>query len=88
MDTINQVLSNMISAEDGYRGLIPKTPIKKLIKNSTDLRVSDDAAKWLAYFLEELVIEISKESIKFTSHGNRKTIRSEDLKLTFKVMKK
>ncbi len=86
MDTVGRVLNQMNQADDGYRCLVPRSPIKRLVRDETEFRVSDTAARWLAYFIEELVVEIARQSVKFASHGGRKTIRPEDVKLAIEMM--
>lgn len=48
-------------------------------------RVSEEAAKVLAEYLEEYAIELAKKSNEYARHAGRKTVKAEDIKLAIKA---
>ena len=66
------------------RSLIPAAPMAELMRRAGAERVSDEAAKALAYVLMDIATEISKDAINFAKHANRKTIKRSDIELARK----
>lgn len=57
--------------------------MESLLKKNGAERVSEDAKIALRDNLEIYASEICKKAIKFSIHAGRKTIREEDIKLSF-----
>ncbi|MBR9675820.1 histone [Candidatus Woesearchaeota archaeon] len=65
--------------------IIPFAAMEKLLRSAdANIRISDDAKKELNDYLEEIGEKISKKSINFSRHANRKTIKKEDVVLAKK----
>ncbi len=64
---------------------LPIAPIDRLIRKAGAERVSEEAAKVLAEYLEEYAIELSKKSVEYARHAGRKTVKAEDIKLAIKA---
>ena len=64
---------------------LPIAPIDRLIRKAGAERVSEEAAKVLAEYLEEYAIELAKKANDFARHAGRKTVKAEDIKLTIKA---
>ncbi len=64
---------------------LPIAPIDRLIRKAGAERVSEEAAKVLADYLEEYAVELAKKSVDFARHAGRKTVKAEDIKLAIKA---
>ncbi|GAB6102547.1 MULTISPECIES: archaeal histone HpkA [Thermococcus] len=64
---------------------LPIAPIDRLIRKAGAERVSEEAAKVLAEYLEEYAIELAKKSTEYARHAGRKTVKAEDIKLAIKA---
>ena len=62
--------------------MIPKAPIKRILKSSGAKRVSSESVEGLAQLIEDKGVEIAARGLKFMEHGKRKTLKSGDLELT------
>lgn len=58
--------------------------MESLLKKNGAERVSEDAKIALREVLDEYASKICKNAIKFSFHAGRKTVREEDIKLSFK----
>ncbi|RAP43830.1 MAG: hypothetical protein BZ136_09235 [Methanosphaera sp. rholeuAM74] len=56
--------------------------IKNIIKETTDKRVSDEAAELLADLLSDEAVTIARVASKLCTHAGRNTITAEDIKVT------
>ena len=64
--------------------LIPLAAMEHLLKKAGAERVSDDAKLALKELLEEHGLLVAKHAIELALHAQRKTIKSEDIRLASK----
>lgn len=58
--------------------------VERILKKAGAERVAAEAAKQLAFALEEIALKISKEASSLAEHTGRKTVVEEDVKLAKK----
>jgi DNA-binding protein len=63
---------------------LPLAAMERIIRKGSGLRVSENAAKELAVFLEEEGVRVSQQAGLFSKHAGRKTITSDDIRLVLK----
>jgi len=57
---------------------LPLTPVEKILKTS-NMRISDDAVKEFATFLEEITSDLAAEAAAIAKSEGRKTVLEEDI---------
>lgn len=62
---------------------IPIAPVMRMLKNTSNARVSKDAGIELTKILESIGTEISKDAVMFTKHAGRKTVKASDILLAY-----
>ena len=66
------------------KGELSSAAIHRLIEKAGASRVGDDAVEELTLVLEEVAVKISREALDLASHAGRKTVKSEDIRLSVK----
>jgi histone H3/H4 len=70
------------------KGELSSAAIHRLIEKAGASRVGDDAIEELSLVLEEVAVKISREALDLASHAGRKTVKSEDIRLSVKRLLK
>ena len=70
------------------KGELSSAAIHRLIEKAGASRVGDDAVEELTLVLEEVAVKISREALDLASHAGRKTVKSEDIRLSVKRLLK
>ena len=70
------------------KGELSNAAIHRLIEKAGASRVGDDAIEELSLVLEEVAVKISREALDLASHAGRKTVKSEDIRLSVKRLLK
>ena len=60
----------------------------RILKKAGAERVSNESAEELRRVIEEIALEIAKNSVEMSKHAGRKTVKAEDVKLATKTLKK
>ncbi|HYA61334.1 MAG TPA: histone family protein [Candidatus Acidoferrum sp.] len=60
---------------------LPIAPVDRIIRKAGAERVSQEACDALASVMESYAIDLSERSVQLAQHANRKTVRSDDVKL-------
>lgn len=63
---------------------LPLASVERIMRKAGAERVCMDAIVTMSDVLEDICIDISKESVKLAKHAGRKTIKKEDIKLAVK----
>jgi len=66
----------------------PLAPIERVIKETTNLLVSESAAKELRGVLTEIAEELALDAADLAKFAKRKTIKDRDIALAYKNMRK
>ncbi len=66
----------------------PLAPIERVIKETTNLLVSESAAKELRGVLTEIAEELALDAADLAKFSKRKTIKDRDIALAYKNMRK
>ena len=66
------------------KGELSSAAIHRLIEKAGASRVGDDGVEELTLVLEEVAVKISREALDLASHAGRKTVKSEDIRLSVK----
>ncbi|MGC9778812.1 MAG: NFYB/HAP3 family transcription factor subunit [Candidatus Heimdallarchaeota archaeon] len=67
---------------------LPLAPIERIIKESTNMLVSESAAEELRKVLSDVAEELSIDAGELAVFAKRKTIKDRDIALAFRNMKK
>jgi len=65
--------------------MIPLAAMEKIIKKAGDVRVSDKAKVALKEVLESRAEQIAERAWRLAEHAGRKTVKKEDITLSFKM---
>jgi histone H3/H4 len=65
-------------------GELSTSAVHRLIEKAGASRVGDDAVEALRKMLEELAVRVGKEAWELATHAGRKTVKSEDIRLSAK----
>lgn len=63
---------------------IALAPLERILKENGAKRVSDDALKSFAEYLDRHARDIASRSIEFSKHSGRRTVMKEDVVLAEK----
>ncbi|MCL4344469.1 MAG: histone family protein [Nitrososphaerota archaeon] len=63
---------------------IPASAIYRIFKKAGAERVGEDAINEMGKFLEEYGLKVAGQSVLLATHAGRKTVKSEDIKLSIK----
>ncbi len=58
--------------------------VERIMRTAGAERVSMNAIEAMADVLEDICMDLSKESVKLAKHAKRKTVKKEDVKLASK----
>lgn len=62
--------------------IIPRLPFERILKKVGGRRVSQDALEEFATIMEEKLTTVAKEAVTLAKHAGRKTLISEDIRLS------
>ncbi len=65
--------------------ILPTATVGRLIRSAGAYRVSEEASRELAEVLDEVGKRIARDAIVLAEHDKRKTIKTEDIKLSVKL---
>ena len=67
---------------------LPLAPIERIIKETTNLLVSESASEELRDILYQIAEEISLDAAELAVFSKRKTIKDRDIALAYKTLRK
>jgi len=67
---------------------MPLAPLEKIIKETTDMRVSAQGAEELRRVLTLIAEELAEDAAEFAKFAGRITIKDRDITLAYKNMRK
>ncbi len=67
-------------------GELPIAAVDRIIRKGGGERVSENAARVLAEYLEEKGMKIAQQARVFANHAKRKTITAQDIRLVVKEL--
>lgn len=56
------------------------TPIYRLLKRNTNMRVADSATQELTQYLDDYATRVSKRAVRIAAENGRKTVTPDDIK--------
>lgn len=66
--------------------IIPLAPVDRIARlKIEDFRVSEEARKGLAHYLENWSLQIARDICKIARHAGRKTVKAEDVEIYFEI---
>ena len=64
--------------------IIPNAPVARILMRAGASRVSAQAAKVFAEYLQDKAVEIGEQAVKIARHAGRKTVHEGDIRLAAK----
>ncbi|MHA1213434.1 MAG: histone [Candidatus Heimdallarchaeota archaeon] len=67
---------------------MPLAPIESIIRETTEMRVSDKGARELRRILTEIAEELAEDAAEYSKFAGRQTIKDRDIALAYRSMRK
>lgn len=67
------------------KGILPVASCRRILAKSGAKRISDEAAKALGEFLENVGEEVVTTAVLLAEHAGRKTVTEDDIRLATKT---